>query len=327
MQYSRPPPGRPGPPPTPPRHQNAGGFQSFGSHQPNTPQSAQLLPALRSEAQQAQTPGLSGPAARPVSVETGGDYFQNIDQVKAYIQKLAWWPSMGTYGTPQTLAERKYYLDKLKAAISSTADVWDKDTASWDFAKFTQFKVGDELLNGEWTGPKDVEAAASAILTVAMRVYCAGVAGLAFRRSGDYTYHYNEDLEITFTQRTHFVAWLLEHSKVAASLVMAIQSIDKFVAIPFTTLMGFELFRVEWESMTAEQKAHFAELIPYEHVAVVHPTEDQQVEFRKRSQATYQDAKAREAGISAPFGSSSRPRNASSPTGRTDQPQQHGGES
>jgi hypothetical protein len=393
MQYSRPPPGRPGPPPTPPSNQNADRFlNSSGqssSSQGNPSGPGQLQHSPHGQVQQHQTPG---PALRTPGVDYGGEYFQNVEQVKAYIQELAWWPSMGTFGFPRTVAERKYYLDILKAAISSTADVWDKDIAPGACAKFTQYVDGDELLNGEWTGPKDIEAAAIAILSIALKIHAQGVTGLAFRQSIDYTYHYVEDLEFTFTQRIHFVAWLLKHSKVAAALVMATQCIDKFVAIPFTTLMYFKNFSDEWTLMFVEEKHNFAELIPYEDVDFNHPTEEEQTQLRERTGAAYKNAKAREAGFrdekekaefeavqarglyssqagppegqasgkafdnnnqtrpalqhasgsqghnqsrimesygrnSAPLGSSTRPRNASSPTGRAAQPQEYGGES
>jgi hypothetical protein len=293
MQYSRPPVSRPGPPPTPPLYQNAGGFQDFRQHQ-NTPRPVQFLPAPRGRSQQPQTPG---PAPRTPGLDYGGEYFQNVEQVKAYIQELAWWPSMGTFGFPRTVAERKHYLDILKAAISSTADVWDKDTTPGAFAKFTQYVDDGELLNGEWTGPKDVEAAAIIILSIALKIHAQGVTGLAFRQSVDYTYHYAQDLDFTFTQRIHFVAWLLEHSKVAAALVMATQCIDRFVAIPFTTLMYFKKFADEWTVMSAEEKHNFAELIPYEDVDFNHPTEKEQAQLRERTGAAHKNAKAREAGF------------------------------
>ena len=112
-----------------------------------------------------------------------------------------------------------------------------------------------------------------------------------------YTYHYNEDVDFTFTQRIHFVAWLLEQSKVAAALVVAFQSIDKFLVIPFTTLMTFRNFADEWTGLSDEDKHQFMNVIPYQKVDVKHPTEQPQAELRKWSQALFREMKTREAGF------------------------------
>jgi hypothetical protein len=385
FQYSRPPHGSPRPHPTPSRNQNAGGVQDLGGGQPSTLRPIQPPPTVRKTPSQPQPPGLANPAASPTGAqnqpnsapniaefEFGGQYFKNLGQVKAHIQELAWMPSMGAYGLPKTLAERKYYLDVLKTAIASTADVWDRNTSPHDFNKFTPYVVGDQVLNGEWTGPKDVEAAATFLLTTAMSMHSRGVFGSRFLRSSDYTPHFNEDVDFTFTQRIHFVAWLLEHSKTAAALVMAIQSIEKFLAIPFTTLLTFRNFSEEWMTMSADERRQFQEVVPYQDIETKHPTEQQQTQLRQRSQALFRELKAREASFpdvkakaefdareaaaswslfggqsaalagspmchghgqgqfqgqtgiqnsnSPHLGSSARPRNSSSPDGRTTQP-------
>jgi hypothetical protein len=302
-------------PPTPSRPQNAGGFQDFGQ-QSNTPRPTQPSPRAPPTPsrpqnavgfqdvgqrpttplpnQQPPNPGLPGPSSRSNVTEYDGEYFQTLAQVKTYCQELVWWPSMGPYGLPRTTQEKKHYMDVLKAALSSTADIWDKDSAPADFHKFVS---GDPWSSGEWTGPKDVEAAAIIVLSQAVKIHVQGVVGLPFRRSNDYMAWNVEDMDFTFAQRIHFVAWLLEHSKVAAANVMAVQCVDKFVALPFTMLKAFPNFEQEWMSLSAEDKQHFKEVIPYERIEFKHPTEEQQKVLRERSQAVFQDAKAREAGF------------------------------
>lgn len=209
-----------------------------------------------------------------------GVYFQSFDQVNTYLHEVAWFPSMGRYGLPQSAEQYKFYIEKLCSALLSLQNVWDIETAPWQLGKF--------LPNGEWTEARDIEVIAHIVLLAAMRIHISGVTDFPHTRSIDYMSFNSEDIDFTFPQRMHFLAILLGHSKAAAAEVMARVNIDKYLAAPITALRRFDAFEEIWTNASSEEKKNLLEVQPYVGSGVTHPSPELQAQLTTMAATRYQ---------------------------------------
>ncbi|KAL6161118.1 hypothetical protein ACJQWK_09090 [Exserohilum turcicum] len=226
------------------------------------------------------------PSAADRPLPFGGFYFQNLTQANEYLGQTVWFPSMGSYGFPQTDAQYRFYLQKICLALSNTEKVWDEKTAPWQFEKF--------MPTGEWTGPVDIEAIAHNILYTAFKIHIGGVTSFAQRLSVDYMSFNSEDIDCTFTQRIHFLALLLGRSKAAAADIMAKNNTEKYVATPITALRTFTVFDEFWKTCSPVDKKLWLEAAPYAGSGVMHPPEELQIKHAAVAQARYQKALERQ---------------------------------
>lgn len=208
-----------------------------------------------------------------------GHHFQSFAQVTDYVNRVAWYPSMGRYGLPQTDEQYKFYLEKICRALRNINSVWDMNAAPWQFGKF--------IPGGEWANTKDIEAIAHIVILAAMRIHVFGVTDFAHKRSVDYMSFHSEDIDFTFPQRMYYVACLLHHSKAAAAEVMAKVHIDKYVATPMTALRSLDQFANSWGKTSPEEKKNMLEVAPYVGSGVTHPSLDVQAQLVAMSLARY----------------------------------------
>jgi hypothetical protein len=101
------------------------------------------------------------------------------------------------------------------------------------------------------------------IVSNAMRIHKFGVTGAAFRRSEQFESLNAEDMDFTFPQRIHYLSRLFWHSKVAADNVMLGRDVEKYVALPFTSLRKLLPFEEEWSDMSNVDRMIQAEILPY----------------------------------------------------------------
>ncbi|EMD69731.1 hypothetical protein COCSADRAFT_21917 [Bipolaris sorokiniana ND90Pr] len=265
------------------------GFAQYSPHMsPRYPDPANQPPLSKLWPQSA--PPLSQP-----SFPFWGYQFQNFGQVNVYLNEVCWFPSMDRYGFPQTSDQYKFYLEKICIALRNISKVWDLQSAPWQFSKF--------MPKGEWTDHRDIEAIAHTVMYTTMRIHISGVTDFAHRRSIDLISLNSEDVDFTFPQRIHFVACLLNHSKVIAAEVMARVNIEKYVALPITCLRSFHYFNDKWVEASAEERRNWTEVKPYLGSGFTHPTPEVREQLTAislaRYQQTYAGRQAREAGASA----------------------------
>ncbi|XP_014562458.1 hypothetical protein COCVIDRAFT_10889 [Bipolaris victoriae FI3] len=239
-------------------------------------------------------PQSASPPSQP-SVPFWGYQFQNFGQVNAYLNEVCWFPSMDRYGFPQTGEQYKFHLERICIALRNISQVWDVQSAPWQFGKF--------IPKGEWTDPRDIEAIAHTVVYTTMRIHVSGVTDFAQRRSIDLISLNSEDIDFTFPQRIHFVACLLSHSKAIAAEVMARVNIEKYVALPITCLRSFHPFNTKWLEVSPEEKRGWTEVKPYLGTGFTHPTPEVREQLTAISLARYQQAyaarQAREASAAA----------------------------
>jgi hypothetical protein len=74
-----------------------------------------------------------------------------------------------------------------------------------------------EAFVGKWTDPRDIEAIAHCVLILATQIHNSGMDlhGSAHRRPTTFLSSSYKEADFTFTQRVHFSAALMMHSKAA----------------------------------------------------------------------------------------------------------------
>lgn len=172
---------------------------------------------------------------------------------------------MGTYGLPQNEIDHQFYVRRVCNALANVDDVWDADVSPWAIA---QLLPGGELIN-----PLEIEAIAWSVVWQARRIHTEGVIGLKFLRMNIWKPSQRMDLEMTFAQRIHLLSHLLARCKLIASDVMSMQDIERYVALPLSTLWGFPQFESEWNSLSEADRNLTLYVDPYP-PGITHPHPD-----------------------------------------------------
>jgi hypothetical protein len=188
-------------------------------------------------------------------------------------------PSAYDDGTPTTNDELLVNVAKIYDALIDLREVWDDVRYPELFDKFRS--------GGAWG--KDlakIELMARRIVAEVRRLHVNGAIAMAFKSDPPLPVK-QEDQDFTFSQRIHWVAYLLKHSKRFADLCMTESSVPVRMARIWSLLCEIQVFRDWWNALTQGQRDRQMFQNPYAGTALVHPTGTEQQQLRQRAQARF----------------------------------------
>jgi hypothetical protein len=131
-------------------------------------------------------------------------------------------------------------------ALVDVDTVWDIGSHPNDYKKF--------LPGGDWSNPKDLQAIAVYIYHIRRKVQSDGTTGPALRLPNPLRNPTSYDVDFTFGQRLHWIAFLLRHYKSYANRFMYQLGVEAYVARIWTVLLLDESFQAWWQSLNAKQR-------------------------------------------------------------------------
>lgn len=193
--------------------------------------------------------------------------FSGPKDLNAHIKKPAWKPTAGVYGGPITHLDLELYTSKVYNALVNIQEVWDKDDCPIHFEKFHA--------GGDCSNPRDLEATAILLVNQCIKIHRDGLTGFMFQRASSAPPH-QYDIELTFPQRIHWVAFLLEHYKQHAFRVMCQLGVDSYLGCIWTFLMSQKQFNTWIRSLPTHERHFCLNEVPYagitsNNLPVMHP--------------------------------------------------------